>query len=124
VPISFRDLFLDGDGKDEQACGLAVVLKAIRANWPDGAKAKDIAEYAGRADPEAIAFKAALEQASGKPIRVTTALALTWRLKSVVDAPVEVEIPDAQERMIRTVMALRFDAAHQGGMFSVKEVRP
>lgn len=44
--------------------------------------------FAGQASEEAIEFKAALEQASGKLLPIVTATKITWRLKALTDAPV------------------------------------
>jgi hypothetical protein len=111
--ISFRKLFLDGEADEEQTSSLATVLDVLRTKWPDGCQARDIAAYAGAADERGIEFKAALEQASGKAIKVVTASTITWRLKALLDAPVQFEAG---------VFVLRYLSDHDAGTFTVKKV--
>ena len=106
--ISFAKLFLDGEADEEQTSSLATVLEVMRSEWKNGAS--DVAAYAGRAEEQAIAFKAALEQASGKAIKVITSSTLTWRLKAIADAPVKVG---------DEVLVLRHLSDHQGATFAV-----
>jgi hypothetical protein len=113
-PISFRTLFLDGEADEEQTNSLCIVLSLLRAKWPAGGLARDIAAYAGLAEEGAIEFKAALEQASGKAIKVVTPTVVTWRLKALADAPV---------LMAGTVFALRYLTDDHGGTFTVKTIR-
>jgi hypothetical protein len=113
--ISFRTLFLDGETDEEQTSSLAIVLDVLREKWPSGCSARAIAAYAGAATEDAIEFKTALEQASGKAIRVVTATVMTWRLKALLDAPV---------RMADGVFVLRYVAGHEGGTFRVERLRP
>jgi hypothetical protein len=114
--IRFRDLFLDGETDDEQASSLATVLDIIRTKWPHGCTAAEVAAYAGGACDDAIAFKAAIEAASSKAVRVVTPIVLTWRLKALVEAPTQVG---------GIVLALRYrqDKAKHGGTFSVERIR-
>jgi hypothetical protein len=86
--ISFRNVFLAGEADEEQTSSLATVLDVLRQKWPNGCKAREVAMLAGSATEEAIEFKAALEQASGRPLPVITASTINWRLKALKDAPV------------------------------------
>jgi hypothetical protein len=99
--VSFKAMFLAGEKDEEQTSSLAVVLDLLWHRWPNGFKASDVASYAGQAETSAIEFKAVLEQASGKPLLIITPTHVSWRLKSLVDAPVFVG-----ER----VLALRYTA--------------
>ena len=109
--ISFRTLFLAGEADEEQSSSLATVLDVLRTKWPDGCEAREVALYAGAADEGSIAFKAALEAASGKALKVITATTITWKLKALTDAPV---------RVGDDVLVLRYKPNHDGGAFSVK----
>ena len=113
--INFRALFLSGEADEEQTSALATVLDVLRYEWPHGCKASDVATFAGQANEEAIEFKAALEAASGKPLPIITATTITWRLKSITDAPVR--LGDAS-------YVLRYipDKSKNGGVFSVKDL--
>jgi hypothetical protein len=114
--ISFRTLFLAGEADEEQSSGLATVLDVLRTKWREGCKAADVAMFAGQATQETIEFKAALEQASGKPMPIITPTTITWRLKALKDAPVLIE---------GATLALRYvpDKAKNGGAFTVETVR-
>jgi len=114
--IRFRDLFLDGESDEEQASNLATVLDIIRTKWPRGCTAAEVAAYAGGTNEDAVAFKAAIEAASGKAVRVVSATVLTWRLKALVDAPIQVG---------DQVLSLRYlpDKTKHGGTFSVRGIR-
>ncbi len=113
--ISFREQFLDLEADEEQTSSLATVLDVLRTEWPNGFKASDVAVYAGSADIASIEFKAALEQASRKMIKIVTATVITWRLKAIVDAPV---------MLGGKVVALRYtpDKLGHGGEYVVREV--
>jgi hypothetical protein len=114
--ISFKDIFLAGETDEEQTSALATVLDALLNRWPNGFKASDVSSYASQGEISAIEFKAALEQASGKPLLIITPTTVTWRLKALVDAPVLVG-----ER----VLVLRYvpDKSKNGGLFRVEPVR-
>jgi hypothetical protein len=112
--ISFRKLFLTGEADEEQTNSLATVLEVLHTRWPDGCQASEVAAYAGLADDGAIAFKAALEQAAGKAIKVVTAPVITWRLKSLVDAPVQIG---------GQTLKLIYLPDHQGGTFIVRTIK-
>jgi len=116
VAISFRSMFLAGEADEEQTSSLATVLDVLRDRWVNGFRAGDVALFAGQATDEAIEFKAALEQASGKPLPIITPTAITWRLKALKDAPVLIE---------GATLALRYapDKAKNGGTFIVRNVR-
>ena len=88
--VAFRSLFLAGETEDEQATSLATVLEVLRAEWPSGCTAKQVATHAGQATDSAIAFKSALETAAGKAIKIVTPTTVSWRLKAITDAPVRV----------------------------------
>ncbi len=114
VRVSFKTLFLSGEADEEQTSSLATVLDVIGTRWPYGCKAADVAAYASAPEVDAIAFKGALELASGKLLPILTPTAITWRLKALVDAPVLVG--DA-------VSALRYTPDHHGGTFTVRAVK-
>jgi hypothetical protein len=78
--IRFAELFLAGEADEEQFAGLATVLEVLRRRWPDGFKSADVAGYAGEAEEGAIAFRAALEQASGKVLTIISSPTIAWRL--------------------------------------------
>ena len=88
APIKFAELFLTGEAEDGQSVGLAIVLDVLRRRWPNGFKSADVASYAGDAEEGAVAFKAALEQATGKLLKVISSPKIAWLLKCLVDAPV------------------------------------
>lgn len=113
--VRFRALFQAGEVEEEQTSALATVLDVLRNRWPDGCKGSEVAVYAGAADDGAIEFKSALEQASGKAIKVVTPTTMTWRLKAITDAPVLVA---------DRIVALHYmpDRSGNGGDFQVKEV--
>jgi len=114
VEISFRDIFLEGEADDEQSDALATALSTLHAEWPNGFKAADVSAFINN-DDEIGEFKAALEQVSGKQFRVVSPKVLTWRLKALIDAPVEI---DGQ------IMVLRYtaDRSGHGGDFRVEEI--
>jgi hypothetical protein len=114
APIRFADLFLAGEADEEQSAGLATVLDILRRRWPNGFKSADVASYAGEAEEGAIAFRAALEQASGKVLKIISSPRIAWRLKGLIDAPVIVG--DV------TLVLLRA-AGHEGAEFTVREIR-
>ncbi len=111
-PISFKDLFLAGEAEDEQTNSLVTVVEVIRQHWPAGATSQEIAAYAGAADDGSVAFKGALEAASGKAIKVTTPTVIAWRLKALVEAPVKVG---------GKTLTLHYRAHHQANVFKVRE---
>jgi hypothetical protein len=112
--VSFRAMFLDGEADEEQSCSLATVLDVMRSRWPGGCKAAEVATFVGLATEEAIEFKAALEQASGKSLPLITANTVSWRLKGLKDAPV---------RVGDDTLALRFQPDKQGGTYTVTPIR-
>ena len=113
ITISFRRLFLLGEAEEEQSSALATVLEVIRAKWPQGCRAREVAAHAGATEEGAIEFKAALEQASSKAIKVVTATTITWRLKALLDAPVALD---------GGILVLRYLPDHDAGTFVVKEI--
>jgi hypothetical protein len=114
APISFTDLFVSGEGGDEQASSLATVLHVLRTKWRAGCKAAEVAGYAVLTDEAATEFRDAIEQASGKAMKMITATAVTWRLKAVADAPVVVG---------NDTLVLRYNPGNQGGTFLVRSIR-
>jgi hypothetical protein len=114
TPVSFVDLFLAGEAHDEQCTGLATVLEVFRRKWPDGFKSADVASYAAEVEEGAAAFKAALDQAGGKFLKVVSSATIAWRLKGLVDAPVIVG---------DTTLVLRRAPDHEGAGFTVVEIR-
>jgi hypothetical protein len=88
--VSFKRLFLAGEDDEEQTSSLATVLDVLRRKWPNGEffQAREVAAYAGQAEEEPIAFKAALEMACGTPIKLISAPVINWRLQAITDAPV------------------------------------
>lgn len=111
APMSFAAIFAASESGEEQASGLATVLDVCRTEWPAGFSAADVATFCSRADVASEAFKASLEAAAGKAIKLITPTVLAWRLKAVVDCPVGVGAD---------VLALRYMAGHEGGVFSVR----
>ncbi len=109
--VSFASLFAAGESDEEQSAGLATVLDVCRTEWPSGFSAADVASFCSRADVAGEAFKAALEQAAGKAIKLITPTVLAWRLKAVADCPVTVG---------GSVLALRYVTDRHGGAFSVR----
>jgi hypothetical protein len=114
VTISFKGLFLTGESEEEQSSSLATVLDVIRTKWPYGCQPAAVASYAGEAAESALEFKASLEAATGKAIKVVTSRVITWALKSLVDAPVQVG---------SAVLALRYFPDHNKPTFVVREVK-
>jgi hypothetical protein len=113
--IDFSQMFLAGEADEEQTNGLIIVLDVLRKEWPYGCPAREIATHAGQLNEAAIEFRAALEEASGKSIKVITATTITWRLKALVDAPVQ--MPDG-------VFALRFlSNDKESGVFTVRKIK-
>lgn len=105
-----------GEADEEQTSSLAVVLDLLRSRWPNGFKANDVSSYAGQSEIGATEFRAALEQASGKPLLLITATSVSGKLKALVDAPVLVG--DRVLAVRRTV-----DNAKNGGFFRVEPVQ-
>ena len=113
--IEFKKLFLGSEQDDEQTSSLAIVLDVLLRRWPEGFQASDVANYAGRAEQDAIAFRDALEHAAGKPLKIISSTTVAWRLKALTDAPV---------RIRDRVFALKYkpDVGGHGGTFSVGPV--
>jgi hypothetical protein len=110
--ISFKKMFLAREADDEQTVSLVTVLEVLRRKWPSGFQAAEVARYAGEAEEGAIAFRSALEHAAGKALKVVTSTTVAWRLKGLVEAPVQVS---------NQVLVLKHvsDANRHGGWFSV-----
>ena len=114
----FRNLFLAGEEDEEQTSSLATVLDVLRRKWPDAElfQAREVADYAGRADEEPIAFKAALELAAGTHIKIISATAINWRLKAITDAPVM-----AGDKML-VLQYIKPDPSGRNGGFKVTDL--
>jgi hypothetical protein len=90
------------------------VLDLLGTRWSPAFKAAELVTFVGDAREDSINFKAALELATGKLIPVVTATVITWRLKALVDAPVQVG---------DRVLVLRYTAERgHGGTFSVSSL--
>ena len=112
--ISFRDMFTVFETDEAQSSALATVLDVLNSRWSGGFKASDLVSFVGGADKAAINFKAALEQATGKSVQTVTATVITWRLKALVDAPVQVG---------DRVLVLRYTAERgHGGTFAISSL--
>jgi hypothetical protein len=99
---------------EEQSSALANVLDVLSTRNSEAFKAAELVGFVGDAREDSINFKAALELATGKPMPVVTATVITWRLKALVDAPVQVG---------DRVLVLRYTAERgHGGMFSVSSL--
>jgi hypothetical protein len=118
APPPFREMFLAGEADEEQTSSLITVIETIRRRWPLGAKAFDVAQFAAESGESGTSFRAALELATGKGLPVVTATAVTWRLKSLVDAPVRVRSASDGD----AIMVLRYlsDKTKHGGFFRVE----
>jgi hypothetical protein len=116
VFVRFRDLILGGEASDEQSSGLATVLTFLGdpQRFPAKFSSAEVARFAAGADDDAISFRSALEQATGKAMKVVSTSAITWKLKTLIDAPVVVETAAAER-----VMSLKWWPDHEGGRFSV-----
>jgi hypothetical protein len=89
--FGFKALFLDGEIGEEQTSSLATVVEILHRRWgTETFQAREVAAYAGQAETDSIAFKAALELASGTPIKIISSPVINWRLQAICDAPVMV----------------------------------
>jgi hypothetical protein len=120
APISFRDLFLGGEAGDEESAGLATLLAMLRAKWGETSfKASDITRHLepddGPPQHDAREMHAVLERVGNKALRPVTPTAVSWRLKKLADAPVNV----GSETLV-----LRRDNANrnQSDLFCVKRL--
>jgi hypothetical protein len=94
--VSFKNLLIAGEEGDEDNAGLASLLAMLRDKW--GEFAFEGGELAGYLEPEngppspaAREMLASLERASGGgPLRPVSASAVSWRLKKLVNAPVQI----------------------------------
>jgi hypothetical protein len=113
-PVDFRALFLAGEAEDEHTDGLATLLEFMRQRWPYGTTAREVSVYASAAEEGAFAFKAVLEQASGKAIKLITPVSIALRLTALKDAPVQAG---------SEVLVLRYRPNRRdGGTFSVSSL--
>jgi hypothetical protein len=114
APICFEKTFLVGEAEDVQTVSLAAVLEVLRIRFGRTFSASEVSTYAAQAEPGAIAFRDAIEHATGKPLKIISSTTIAGRRKSLKDAPVWVG---------EQVMALRYQEHHQGGMFSVETLK-
>jgi hypothetical protein len=112
-PISFKDIFLAGEADDEQTSSLATVLSTCLAQFGKTFQASEVAAYAGRAEECAIAFRSALEQATGKSLPIVSSITVAWRLKALTEAPAELG---------DRVYVLRYAPNNYAGFFSVEPI--
>ena len=115
--IRFREIFLESEVDEEQSDSLATVLTILYEKWPNGFKASDVYVYLVEPfEDNASELREAIEQASGKAsIRVLSAKVVNWRLKSLIDAPIEVD---------GKLLALRYkpDRGGHGGTFCLEQI--
>ena len=105
--ISFKSLFLEGESDEEQTSSLVTVLETLHLRWQKVQfHAREVAEYAGLAETDSIAFKAALEMASGGAIKIISSPVLNWRLQAICDAPVVTG---------RRMLTLKYDKPNRDG---------
>jgi hypothetical protein len=92
------------------------VLATLRKKWPSGFQGSEVAAWIEVSAAEAVEFRVALEQASGgKAIKVISSKTVTWRLKAITSAPVNLD--DG------ATVALQFTPDHHGGTFVVRSLR-
>jgi hypothetical protein len=90
-PFSFKSLFLEGETDEEQTSSLITVLETLHRRWgTETFQAREVSAYAGEAETDSIAFRAALELATGNPIKIISSPVINWRLQAICDAPVTV----------------------------------
>ena len=112
--VDFATRFMASEAEDEQVLGLTTVLDTLRRRYGTRMfSTAEVATFASRVEDEAIAFKGALEMASGKALPIISAISVASRLKSLVGAPVALD--DA-------TVALRYKPHHQGGSFFIARV--
>ena len=120
--LNFKDLFLASDETDEEKVGIAEVLNILEEQWPKGFKAADVAKVlrglGDKNEPQTEQWRSdllrGLEQASGKLLTTISATTVTWNLKGIVGAPVQVG---------GDVLMLCYKADHESGWFDVKVTR-
>lgn len=109
VAVRFRDLFNNSEAEEEQTSALANILAILRDRWPYRFQAVDVARLLAETE-NGINLKSLIEQATGKPMPVTSAVATTWRLKTLADSPVQSG---------DHVLTLRRLPHHEGNWFEV-----
>ncbi len=125
--VSFKKMFSDAEAHEEQDNSLATCLAVIQQKWPRGCSAADIVQFINGTirepnglwdnmiqDPAGIAFKDALEAASGKSIKLVTPHVVTWRLKALIDTPAIVG---------GCLVALRYTSDNEGGTYRVMDIK-
>jgi hypothetical protein len=111
VEVSFREMFKAGESVDEQGSSLATILETLARRWPSGCKAAELVPYVGAASDEGVALRGAIEAATSKAMPSVSSVSLAWRLKSLTDAPVNID---------GRTLVLRYMAGHEGGSFVVR----
>ena len=86
--LRFRDLFSEYEAEEEQTSALVSILELLRGRWPYRFRAADVARFLTETEA-GIELKSLIEQATGKPIPVVSASALTWQLKALPESPVQ-----------------------------------
>jgi hypothetical protein len=104
------------EAEDEQVLGLTTVLDTLRRRYGTRMfSTAEVATFAGHDEDEAIAFKGALEMASGKALPIISAISVVSRLESLVGALVALD--DA-------TVALRYKPHRQDGSFFIARIAP
>ena len=128
VAVAFKDQFLANEDDDELDHALATVLRMLCARWPGGSfSAAELANWISDGyDPAALTyareFLPALDAATEKAPPHNnhySAMVMAFRLRSIHDAPTKVDYPDGNSK----VLCLRYDPNHEGGTYSVAELR-
>jgi hypothetical protein len=115
--VRFEQLFLSNDEQDAETTGLAEVLDILDRFWQDGFKAADVAKALNGGTEMHEDRRARLRvglEAGGKllPPEVSPSI-ITWRLKTMVDAPTQFE---------EDVLVLRCKHDRKRGDFFVVEL--
>jgi hypothetical protein len=118
-PVSFQEMFQSVEQDDEETVGTAEVLGILRRpQFAQGFTSNMVADMLNIGDLPGddswcSKVKTGLEQTSGKLLPVISSTTVAWRLKAIVDAPVQVG---------DKVLVLQWTPHHEGGMFAVDEV--
>jgi hypothetical protein len=114
-PISFKEMFLEGEAGDDENAGLAGLLAALRQKFPFEFQAREVAKFL---EPEGYEPTDAardmftlLVRASGRLPRISSE-SVSSRLKKLVNAPVRVD---------HELLVLRYQSNNRdAGSFNVK----
>jgi hypothetical protein len=117
-PINFADLFRENE--DEESAGLAELLAAMQKRWPGGFMPRTVAAYLAPDDApptgDAREMQSCLERAGGKALRPVSPSSVTWALKKLTDAPVELDQ--------KTVLVLRCNHDRRDGdTYTVEQLK-